>query len=288
VNYYPFYVGDYARDTAHLSLAEHGAYRLLLDHQYSTEKPLPTDLEVLQRICRSSTPLERAAVESIANQFFPVGPDGRMNGRAARQIPKERERIDIARANGMKGGRPRKPSGIPNGLSIETQRGAQRQSSPSPSPSPSPEPTPSTKPTAAAKAVKRTAKEKITSEASPAGPKINGVETWEAYSQAYQQRYRTPPVRNASVNAMLCQFVKKLGNEAPQVAAFYLTHNSGYYVGRGHSVRAMLSDAEKLHTEWVTGRKVTQTQARQADQTASNPFIQILEERRREAELRSK
>ena len=37
--WYPHYPGDYGRDTGHLSLIEHGAYRLLLDHCYMTAKP---------------------------------------------------------------------------------------------------------------------------------------------------------------------------------------------------------------------------------------------------------
>jgi|GEM_PF-6003507 len=68
--WYPFYVGDYARKTAHLSLLEHGAYRLLLDHYYATRQPLPNSPKELYRICRAHTPSERAAVLSTAAKFF--------------------------------------------------------------------------------------------------------------------------------------------------------------------------------------------------------------------------
>ena len=34
--WYSFYPGDYGRDTGHLSLIEHGAYRTLMDHYYAT------------------------------------------------------------------------------------------------------------------------------------------------------------------------------------------------------------------------------------------------------------
>lgn len=68
--WYPFYVGDYAGDTAHLSMLEHGAYRLLLDYYYSTQKPLPKDSIKLYRICRARTQAERKAVMSAALQFF--------------------------------------------------------------------------------------------------------------------------------------------------------------------------------------------------------------------------
>lgn len=47
--FYPFYVGDYRKDTARLSCEQHGAYRLLID-EYWVAGPLPDDDEVLARI----------------------------------------------------------------------------------------------------------------------------------------------------------------------------------------------------------------------------------------------
>jgi uncharacterized protein YdaU (DUF1376 family) len=69
-SWYPFYVGDYARKTAHLSMLEHGAYRLLLDHYYATGEPLPSDNAKLFRICRARTPSERKSVLSTVAEFF--------------------------------------------------------------------------------------------------------------------------------------------------------------------------------------------------------------------------
>lgn len=111
MKYYKRFMGDYGRDTAHLSLAEHGAYTLLLDHYYSTEQPLPADPSALYRICRAFDKAEQRAVLSVAEAFFPVAPDGlRHNERADRQIPEDRRVIEAARANGKKGGRPIKPT----------------------------------------------------------------------------------------------------------------------------------------------------------------------------------
>ena len=93
---------------------------------------------------------------------------------------------------------------------------------------------------------------------------------WEAYSAAYFDRYGTQPVRNAKVNSMLCKLVDRLGDEAPDVAAFYLTHNTRWYVEKGHSVDCLLNDAEKIRTEWATGNKVTGAKARQTDETATS------------------
>ena len=99
MNFYKRFLGDYARDTAHLSLTEHGAYNLLLDAYYGTGRPLPLDTESLCRICRASTPLERRAVESVANQFFKVADDGlRHNPRADREIEAHTEQAEINKA----------------------------------------------------------------------------------------------------------------------------------------------------------------------------------------------
>jgi uncharacterized protein YdaU (DUF1376 family) len=110
VNYYERYCGDYQRDTAHLSLAEHGAYTMLLDTYFSVEKPLPKEFPGLFRVCRAMTRVEQQAVKAVADQFFPVSEiDGlRHNSRADREIAKARPKIEAARINGRKGGRPSK------------------------------------------------------------------------------------------------------------------------------------------------------------------------------------
>jgi hypothetical protein len=104
----------------------------------------------------------------------------------------------------------------------------------------------------------------------PNQPDPLNVETWKAYKAAFLGRYGVAPVRNASVNSQIAQFVKRLGNEAPAVAAHYLASNQAFYVRSKHTVGPMLKDAEGLHTEWQTGNSVTHTQAMQADKTAAN------------------
>lgn len=94
---------------------------------------------------------------------------------------------------------------------------------------------------------------------------------WEAYSNAYQNRYGVPPVRNASVNAHLAQVIGRLGaDEAPAVAVHFVGSQNGLYVAAMHPTNLLLRDAEKLRTEWATGRNVTRTQAMMADKTQTN------------------
>ena len=124
---YKHYLGDYARDTKGLSVTEHGAYRLLLDHNYATEQPIPNELKELYRIVGAQTPAERKAVERVAEKFFPVNGDGRRhNRRAQEEIGKYQQQVEHNRAVGQRGGRPRKkpgdnPDGNPDGNPEETR-----------------------------------------------------------------------------------------------------------------------------------------------------------------------
>lgn len=114
MNFYKRYMADYTQKTARLSLAEHGAYTLLLDEIYSTEKPLPADLSALYRICRAMDKSEQSAVKSVAEQYFPIDGDGtRSNPRALVEITEAAPAMEAARLNGKKGGRPKKE---PNGF----------------------------------------------------------------------------------------------------------------------------------------------------------------------------
>lgn len=92
----------------------------------------------------------------------------------------------------------------------------------------------------------------------PAAPKEKAptADVWEAYCTAYGRRYAVDPIRNASVNGQLAQFVTRIpAAEAPAVAAFYLTHSGGLYVSAKHPITLLLRDAEKLRTDWATNQR---------------------------------
>ena len=101
--------------------------------------------------------------------------------------------------------------------------------------------------------------------------RVATTETWDAFSKAYTHRYGVEPTRNRKVNSQIKQFTERVPiEEAPAIAAFYLSHNNAYYLRVAHSTDALLKDAEKLRTEWQTGRKVTGRKALQDEQTATN------------------
>jgi len=70
MNFYKHFLGDYARATGHLTVIEHGAYRLMLDHFYGAGRPLPGNRKALYRLLRAEAETERRAVDSVAIQFW--------------------------------------------------------------------------------------------------------------------------------------------------------------------------------------------------------------------------
>jgi uncharacterized protein YdaU (DUF1376 family) len=68
MNYYERHLGDYARDTGHLTMLEHGAYTLLLDRYYASEQGIRVDQ--VHRITRARTREERAATDAVLREFF--------------------------------------------------------------------------------------------------------------------------------------------------------------------------------------------------------------------------
>lgn len=136
MNYYERHLGDYAKQASHLSMLEHGAYTLLLDRYYTTEKGIPQDH--IYRVTRANTPQERKAVDNVLREFFYLAEDGvwRKN-RCEAEIEIARSRIETAKENGKKGGRPKsqqnqgndKPSGF-NPVNPEKTQGKPNPSIP--------------------------------------------------------------------------------------------------------------------------------------------------------------
>jgi uncharacterized protein YdaU (DUF1376 family) len=114
MNYFELHVGDYQRKTAHLSLAEHGAYSLMLQAFYATEKPLPENRKILYRMLRVASKTERTAVDSVCDQFWYAVEGGLSNKRAEQVLAAYHNWLAKQKANGSQGGRPPKPKDNPS------------------------------------------------------------------------------------------------------------------------------------------------------------------------------
>ena len=96
-------------------------------------------------------------------------------------------------------------------------------------------------------------------------------QTWVAYCEAYQARYRIKPARNETVNSQIINFVKRLGHDAPEVARFFVSRvNEAFVVGKCHDLGLLLTGYQGYRTQWATDQTITQTRARQIDQSQSN------------------
>ena len=114
MNRYDRYPGDYLRDTLTLTAAQDGMYGRLIDYYYTTEKPIPEDDAESVTRCRNDD--DRTITQWVLYRFFTLTPLGWRHNRIEREIAKARPRIEAARINGLRGGRPRqKPSGFPLG-----------------------------------------------------------------------------------------------------------------------------------------------------------------------------
>ncbi len=104
---------------------------------------------------------------------------------------------------------------------------------------------------------------------------------WQAYSEAYTQRYGVSPTDNAKVRGMLAKLLERVPvDEAPQIAGFYVRSQRGLYVSSKHCIDLLLRDAEGLRTEWATGHAGTDAEARNADRAAAtgNAFGKLIQE----------
>lgn len=94
---------------------------------------------------------------------------------------------------------------------------------------------------------------------------------WEWFDKAYEQRYHTTIPRNAKTNAQVKQLIQRLGREAPGVARFYVENvTEPRVLMASHTLDFLLLNAEGYRTQWMNGRAMTNTRARQLDQTQAN------------------
>lgn len=108
MHYYQFNIADYRKDTTHLSMLEHGAYRQLLDWLYLSEQPIPRETEVVMRRLSARTEEERLAIQTVLNEMFELTENGYIQTRCIDEIAIYHCKAGRARDNGKLGGRPKK------------------------------------------------------------------------------------------------------------------------------------------------------------------------------------
>lgn len=102
MNYYPHHIGDYLKDTAHLSMIEDGAYRRLIDLYYLHEQALPSERTKVYRLARAITPADKAAVDTILDEYFLLTDAGWTHKRCDAELEKSREKSHKARTSAAK------------------------------------------------------------------------------------------------------------------------------------------------------------------------------------------
>lgn len=127
MNYYQFHIGDFRGATAHLSNEEELAYRRALDWYYDKEEPLPDDTLKLSRRLRVS----EKALSTVLDDFFTKTSSGWAHERCDEEIEIYQKQAEKNRANGKKGGRPKKATGNP-GKTQENPVGSQSDSTGNP------------------------------------------------------------------------------------------------------------------------------------------------------------
>ena len=109
MHYYQFNIGDYRKDTQHLSPIEHYIYRQLIDSYYLDERPIPKETQPLLRRLSLGSEHEKD-IQNILEDFFVFDADCGVwrHLRIDHDISEYRAMAEKNARNGKKGGRPKK------------------------------------------------------------------------------------------------------------------------------------------------------------------------------------
>jgi uncharacterized protein YdaU (DUF1376 family) len=120
LHYYQFHIGDYRKDTAHLTPIEHYIYRSLIDWYFLDEKPItPITQSVIRRL---GLVIENTInVENVLADFFVLHDDGYHHKRIDQELEEYQAMCGKNYINGIKGGRPRKTQSVTDGNPLVTQ-----------------------------------------------------------------------------------------------------------------------------------------------------------------------
>jgi uncharacterized protein YdaU (DUF1376 family) len=106
MHYYYFHIGDYRKNTVHLSPIEHYIYRSLIDWYYLDETPIPKKTESVIRRLRLGSEHTKE-LENVLDDFFKETAKGWTHLRIENEISEYHQKAVTNRENGRKGGRPK-------------------------------------------------------------------------------------------------------------------------------------------------------------------------------------
>lgn len=123
LHYYTHNIGDYRRDTAHLSLLEHGVYRQLLDQYYLNEEPITLDLNKIHRYLSIKTEEEKNALANVLQDFFNETEDGYVHKRCDDTITEYQSKSKKAsEAAKIRWGKQTQSERIPNAMQTNNHK----------------------------------------------------------------------------------------------------------------------------------------------------------------------
>jgi uncharacterized protein YdaU (DUF1376 family) len=256
MNFYSFHLGDYAAHTKHLNLMEDLAYRRMLDLYYTSEKPLPPEPEKVARLIGMRDYMQE--VSDVLSDFFLKSEAGYTNKRCDNEIELYKAKAERAKAaNKSRWEAQKYESVLISDVISDTDKLPTKNQEPRTN---NQEPRKDTnqkqiqKPPAATAPVPVNLSDKAATERLLQA----GRNVWTAYSTAYTELYKTPPVQNAKVRSLIKMLVQRIGeDEAPPVAAFYVNLKDKFYSQKRHPVDLLLKDAEGIRTQWFTGNTTT-------------------------------
>lgn len=97
MHYYQFNIGDYVKDTQHLTEMEDLAYRRMLDLYYRSESELPGSVEEIARLIRMRSHCDCIAL--VLQEFFERTATGYANSRVEKEISAFKAKSEKAKAS---------------------------------------------------------------------------------------------------------------------------------------------------------------------------------------------
>lgn len=80
-------------------------------------------------------------------------------------------------------------------------------------------------------------------------------ETWLRYSEAHKNAYGVELKRNSQIDKQISELIERVGNHAPDIAEYFLTRDTKFYIGKGHALKFAVTDADTLLTALLQRQK---------------------------------